>query len=72
MSFQNTHEKYCKISFNEKGKSTRVALAHERNYRAIRCKFCHGSNVIDKPAVDCFLAASRRNFEDEQREFNFN
>ena len=43
-----------------------VALTHEGDYWAIQCKCYQESTVIDKPAVDSFLATSSRKFKDEQ------
>ena len=42
-----------------------VALTHEGDYWAIQCKFFQESAVIDKPAVDSFLATSSREFKNE-------
>lgn len=42
-----------------------VALTHEGNYWAIQCKCYQESSVIDKGAVDSFLATSSREFLDE-------
>lgn len=42
-----------------------VALTHEGEYWAIQCKCRQESAVIDKPAVDSFLATSSREFMDE-------
>ena len=43
-----------------------VALTHEGDYWAIQCKCYQESTLIDKPAVDSFLATSSRKFKDEQ------
>jgi predicted helicase len=42
-----------------------VALTHEGDYWAIQCKCYQESAIIDKPAVDSFLATSSREFWDE-------
>lgn len=43
-----------------------VALTHEGDYWAIQCKCYQEGTVIDKPAVDSFLATSGQVFKDEQ------
>jgi predicted helicase len=43
-----------------------VAQTHEGDYWAIQCKFYQEGTVIDKPAVDSFLATSGRTFKNEQ------
>ncbi len=43
-----------------------VALTVEGEYWAIQCKCYQASAVIDKPAVDSFLATSSREFKDDQ------
>ena len=43
-----------------------VALTHEGDYWAIQCKCYQESSIIDKPAVDSFLATSSREFKTEQ------
>ncbi len=43
-----------------------VALTHEGDYWAIQCKCYEEGTIIDKPAVDSFLATSSRTFKDEQ------
>ncbi len=42
-----------------------VALTNEGDYWAIQCKFYQENSVIDKPAVDSFLATSSRQFKDD-------
>src|SRR5690606_27742836 len=42
-----------------------VALTHEGDYWAIQCKCFQESAIIDKPAVDSFLATSSREFKNE-------
>ncbi|TAE23105.1 MAG: helicase [Cytophagales bacterium] len=42
-----------------------VALTHEGDYWAIQCKCYAETAVIDKPAVDSFLATSSRHFKGE-------
>jgi len=42
-----------------------VALTHEGDYWAIQCKCYQETSVIDKAAVDSFLATSSREFMDE-------
>lgn len=43
-----------------------VALTHEGDYWAIQCKCYQEDSIIDKPAVDTFLATSSRVFKNEQ------
>jgi predicted helicase len=43
-----------------------VALTHEGDYWAIQCKCYQETTVIDKGAVDSFLATSSRKFQNEQ------
>lgn len=43
-----------------------VALTFDGDYWAIQCKCFQESAIIDKPAVDSFLATSGREFKDEQ------
>ncbi len=43
-----------------------VALTHEGDYWAIQCKCYQENSVIDKPAVDSFLATSSRAFKNEE------
>lgn len=43
-----------------------VALTHEDDYWAIQCKCFQETTVIDKGAVDSFLATSSRKFKNEQ------
>lgn len=43
-----------------------VALTHEGDYWAIQCKCFQEDSVIDKPAVDSFLATSSRAFKNEE------
>ncbi|HQB28570.1 MAG TPA: DEAD/DEAH box helicase family protein, partial [Paludibacter sp.] len=43
-----------------------VALTHEGDYWAIQCKCYQEDSIIDKPAVDTFLATSSRVFNNEQ------
>jgi len=42
-----------------------VALTHNGDYWAVQCKCYQEDAVIDKPAVDSFLATSGRQFADE-------
>ena len=42
-----------------------VALTYEGDYWAIQCKCYQEGTIIDKPAVDSFLATSSREFKDE-------
>ncbi|MDX9865093.1 MAG: type ISP restriction/modification enzyme, partial [Anaerolineaceae bacterium] len=42
-----------------------VALTNEGDYWAIQCKCYQEDSLIDKPAVDGFLATSSREFKDE-------
>ena len=43
-----------------------VALTNEGDYWAIQCKCYKENSIIDKPAVDSFLATSSREFKDDQ------
>lgn len=43
-----------------------VALTHEGDYWAIQCKCYQEDSIIDKPAVDSFLATSSRAFKNEE------
>lgn len=43
-----------------------VALTHDGDYWAVQCKFYQEDTVIDKPAVDSFLATSSRTFKNEE------
>ncbi len=43
-----------------------VALTQEGDYWAIQCKCFQADAIIDKPAVDSFLATSSREFKNEQ------
>lgn len=43
-----------------------VALTHDGDYWAIQCKCYLEDSIIDKPAVDSFLATSSRVFKNEQ------
>lgn len=46
-----------------------VALTNEGDYWAIQCKCYQESSVIDKPAVDSFLATSSREFKNEELKY---
>ena len=45
-----------------------VAMTHDGSYWAIQCKCYQESAVIDKPAVDSFLATSSRHFKNGQQQ----
>lgn len=45
-----------------------VALTHEGEYWAIQCKCFQEDAIIDKPAVDSFLATSSRTFQNENNQ----
>jgi len=45
-----------------------VALTHEGDYWAIQCKCYLDSSIMDKHAVDSFLATSSRQFNNEQKQ----
>ena len=47
-----------------------VALTYTGDYWAIQCKCYKESSIIDKPAVDSFLATSSREFKDEELKTN--